>query len=58
MSTIKKKEEELADAHWEYIKDLLFTHKITLDVITLCGFHYKSAFIHGYKHALEDKSGN
>lgn len=55
-----------ADAHWSYIKNLTeatlpaadasiiaFTRK---EIIDLIGFHYKSAFLHGWKHALEARS--
>jgi len=43
---------ELAKAHWEYVKNLLINHGI-IDTDQI-GFHYKSAFIHGYKHGVSD----
>lgn len=46
--------EELAEAHWEYIEGILAVHNVTIAEITACGYHYKTAFVHGYKHALED----
>jgi len=46
----------LAEAHWEFIKDLLIAHNESSSVIEKCGFHYKSAFIHGYKHCFEEKN--
>ena len=52
-----------AEDHWNYIKNLTeatlpaadasiiaFTRK---EIIDLIGFHYKSAFLHGWKHAIE-----
>jgi len=45
---------EIAEAHWNYIKDLLLNHKIAKDKINLVGFHYKTAFVHGYKHGQEE----
>lgn len=40
--------------HWDYVGLVLDAHGISPDVIAACGFHYRSAFEHGYKHALED----
>jgi hypothetical protein len=45
---------DLAEAHWKYIKSLLEAHGEDSDEVYRIGFHYKSAFIHGYKHAMED----
>ena len=45
---------EIAEAHWNYIKDLLLNHKISKNEINLIGFHYKTAFVHGYKHGQEE----
>ena len=52
-----------ADAHWKYIEALTRatlatpgTSEVGMSVdelIALIGFHYKSAFIHGWKHGLE-----
>jgi hypothetical protein len=47
-------DKELADAHWSYIESLLATHNNSPEEIDVIGFHYKTAFIHGYKHAVED----
>lgn len=45
---------ELADAHWNYyVSKILFAHNIPIEVINICGFHYKSAFVHGFKHGIE-----
>ena len=45
---------ELAEAHWKYIKSLLFEHKIDDTEIKRIGFHYRTAMIHGYKHGYID----
>lgn len=45
----------LAESHWEYINELLRIHDgIDDETIRMCQFHYKSAFVHGYKHGVED----
>lgn len=50
MQTVQK----LAEAHWSYIQDFLLTHGESSETITKIKFHYISAFIHGYKHGIED----
>jgi len=45
---------ELADAHWSYVEELLMAHQVPAAMVDNAKFHYKSAFIHGYKHAMED----
>ena len=45
---------ELAEQHWDYIRELLETHNVPGQEIEIIGFHYKTAMVHGYKHALED----
>jgi hypothetical protein len=44
---------ELADAHWNYIEDLLITHGEDSKVVEKIEFHYKAAMLHGWKHAYE-----
>lgn len=46
--------EELAAQHWSYISSLLDAHGEHAPNIDKVAFHYKTAFIHGYKHAEED----
>ena len=46
--------EELADAHWEYLKERLKIHGEYGSAIELIEYHYKTAMIHGYKHGQED----
>ncbi len=45
--------EKLAVAHWKYVRAMLEAHGIDKNDIEMCGFHYYSAFIHGYKHGVE-----
>ena len=47
---------ELAEAHWGYSNELLLTHGIPKEETDIIGFHYVSAFLHGYKHAKEGLS--
>lgn len=44
---------ELASAHWGYVKSVLEAHNEDPKIIEQCGFHYREAFIHGYKHGVE-----
>lgn len=48
--------EELARAHWGYIEGLLQAHGTDQDWMRVIEYHYITAFVHGYKHALEDVS--
>ena len=54
---------KIVEDHWKYVEALTratlpaagnTTVAFTIDeLVALIGFHYKSAFIHGWKHALE-----
>ena len=55
MEKEQKDEIILASAHWQYIESLLKIHGETDVIIAKCGHHYKTAFLHGWKHAKEDK---
>ena len=46
---------KLASDHWDYINELLESHGVPAESRAICQFHYVSAFIHGYKHAEEEK---
>lgn len=46
---------KLADDHWKYIEDLLLTHNPDINNLNEIGFHYRTAFAHGYKHGREVK---
>ena len=48
--------DKLAKEHWVYIEELLRTHREKQEVIEMISFHYQTAFIHGWKHAKEDKT--
>lgn len=45
--------EKLIDDHWEYVKGVLESYKEDLDIGEIA-FHYKTAFLHGYKHGWDD----
>jgi len=45
--------QELAEEHWNYVENLLKAHKISKAEIGTIGFHYKTAFVHGFKHGVE-----
>jgi len=46
--------DRLATAHWSYIESVLEAHGINSGLIDVVMFHYKSAFVHGYKHGKTD----
>jgi len=50
--------EEQAEAHWKYVEGVLEVHKVNPIDIKLVGHHYRTAFIHGWKHAEEAANGN
>jgi hypothetical protein len=53
-----KTAQELADAHWSYIESLLKTHGQSDDnILQIIGWHYKTAFIHGFGHGEEQANG-
>lgn len=43
----------LATEHWNYIENLLTKHMVDADLVEIVGFHYKTAFEHGWKHAMD-----
>jgi len=47
--------DKMVEEHWSYVKSLLEAHNEIEEDIPKYGFHYKSAFLHGFKHAKEDK---
>lgn len=44
---------KLSYEHWKYIRELLLIHGLDNEEVEMVGFHYKTAFIHGYKHGQE-----
>ena len=54
-----EKGKKLAEAHWAYIKGLIEETMKSVsgdhsEYIETIGFHYKTSFIHGYGHGVED----
>lgn len=45
---------ELAEAHWSYVEGVMRAHDLPEESIRECGFHYRSAFVHGWKHSAEE----
>ncbi len=45
--------ERQADLHWQYVGGVLRAHGINDDEISRARSHYRSAFIHGWKHGQE-----
>ncbi len=49
--------QEMIDAHWDYVKDVIRNaHGGTVIEARMqeLEFHYKTAFRHGYKHAMQE----
>jgi len=46
--------EKLAWDHWNYIEGILRTQGIEVKQLETIKYHYTTAFIHGYKHGVED----
>ena len=44
----------VAAEHWGYIRTLLEIHNTNTYTIEKVGFHYRTAFIHGWKHGKEE----
>lgn len=49
----KGKVTTLAETHWSYVRSVLLAHEEWPEVVEKCGFHYVSAFVHGFKHGVE-----
>ena len=49
-----ERSEQLAKQHWGYVEALLKAHLVDDGVIAVVGYHYQTAFSHGYKHGQED----
>ena len=48
---------ELSEAHWSYVRKILFHDGLFEKEIERIGFHYKEAFRHGWKHSDQDITG-
>ena len=57
---IKNRAWELAEEHWQYVRAVLEhdfrENEESKAIIEVIGFHYKTAFVHGYKHGVEDQT--
>ena len=51
----KERAEQLAAAHWEYVRQVLSIHMVDIGETRIAETHYLTAFAHGYKHAVEDR---
>jgi len=45
---------DLAKEHWSYVSSVLSAHNVDPKYIEPANHHYMQAFIHGYKHGIED----
>lgn len=45
--------EKLAADHWNYLQGVLEAHGVEWNTIKTCGHHYRTAFVHGFKHGIE-----
>jgi len=53
-----KSAEKLAEEHWStYVRVILKAHGEDDGVIEKCGVHYRTAFVHGFKHGAESTRG-
>jgi hypothetical protein len=48
---------KLVDDHWKYVEGILKASTHDEYEVNLVGYHYKTAFLHGIKHALEATKG-
>lgn len=54
----EKKLNDLIEAHWKYIAEILSTAGMNDTLLYQIGVHYRTAFAHGYKHGMEDSDKN
>ena len=54
----EKELDTMIDAHWQYINGLLELYGTPLDELERAGFMYRTAFKHGFGHALELVTGS
>ena len=57
IKAVNARGKELANDHWSYVEAILIAHGQPDDLISMVGFHYKTALQHGYKHGVEE-AGN
>lgn len=56
--SVVRRANQLAIDHWGYIAGVLEAHGEDRKGIDAARYHYLTAFVHGYKHALEDVHAN
>ena len=49
--------ERQAELHWAYVKGVLALYLASESIIQQAAYHYKTAFIHGWKHGQEAMDG-
>jgi hypothetical protein len=47
--------EKLIADHWDYVEGILIAGGHSTMMIEEIGYHYKTAWRHGWKHAMESK---
>ena len=53
MQTDNEQKRILTRAHWDYILQVLTAHGVETRIKNLVGFHYQTAFEHGFKHGVD-----
>ena len=56
--------EESIQAHWKYVQEVIrdgrdedsYIHLTIQDYLTIIGYHYKTAMLHGNKHGIKEAS--
>jgi len=54
---------EAVQKHWEYVREVIrdgrdedtYIHFTVKDYLTIIGYHYKTAMVHGYKHGMAER---
>ncbi len=49
--------DDLVNEHWDYIEKVLENYAGKPMYLHMIEFHYKTAFKHGWKHAIQEKAG-
>lgn len=46
-----------AGLHWDYVKGVLALYLSSESIVQQAAYHYKTAFVHGWKHGQEAMNG-
>ena len=54
--------EKSIQKHWEYVREVIrdgrdedgYIHLTIHDYLTIIGYHYRTAMLHGHKHNIQD----